>query len=168
MGKYISDVIGDDYKSWIDENKIIISSPTGSGKTSFVWNVLFPYAKAQNKSIVYFCNHVLLKRQVIQNAEAIREEEIIISEKERGADIFLHSDHTFISFPTNSLNVGNTPRLLFIRSKLRSLYLMKLIIFYMTLFSTTILIIGITIFVMSFSIKPVLHLRFFCQQLRMN
>lgn len=88
MGKYISDVIGDDYKSWIDENKIIISSPTGSGKTSFVWNVLFPYAKEQNKSIVYFCNRVLLKRQVIQNAEAIREEEIIISGKERGADIF--------------------------------------------------------------------------------
>ena len=60
----VSEVIGDDYKKWKDGDSVIISSPTGTGKTYFVLNVLVPYAKKLNKKILMFCNRVALYEQI--------------------------------------------------------------------------------------------------------
>ena len=34
--QYVSDLIGDEYKSWKEGDHVIIATPTGSGKTTFV------------------------------------------------------------------------------------------------------------------------------------
>ena len=46
---YVSDAIGNDYMNWKSGNDIIISFPTGTGKTYFVLNVLVPYASNEQK-----------------------------------------------------------------------------------------------------------------------
>ena len=61
---YVSDAIGNDYMNWKSGDDIIISFPTGTGKTYFVLNVLVPYAKKLNKKIVMFCNRVALYEQI--------------------------------------------------------------------------------------------------------
>lgn len=63
MSKYISEVIGENYKSWGSGDSILISSQTGSGKSSFVLHTLLPQAIAENKHIVYICNRRVLKEQ---------------------------------------------------------------------------------------------------------
>lgn len=54
--QYISDKIGDGYKTWEEGGMIFISSPTGSGKTFFILETLLPYARQQNKTILYLVN----------------------------------------------------------------------------------------------------------------
>ena len=69
---YVSDLIGDDYTTWQPKDKILISTQTGSGKTSFMIRVLLPYAVRHNKYIAYICNRKTLRDQ----AEAIIETQI--------------------------------------------------------------------------------------------
>lgn len=64
MYRHVSDAIGDDYKKWNKGDNVIISFPTGTGKTYFVLNVLVPYAKKLNKKIVMFCNRIALYEQI--------------------------------------------------------------------------------------------------------
>lgn len=45
--KYVKDFIGDEYLQWRDGDKIIITTPTGSGKTTFVVSELLKYAVEQ-------------------------------------------------------------------------------------------------------------------------
>ena len=73
---YVSDAIGNDYMNWKSGDNIIISFPTGTGKTYFVLNVLVPYAKKLNKKIVMFCNRVALYEQ-INNAISEEDKEYI-------------------------------------------------------------------------------------------
>lgn len=73
---YVSDAIGNDYMNWKSGDDIIISFPTGAGKTYFVLNVLVPYAKELNKKIVMFCNRVALYEQ-INNAIVEEDKEYI-------------------------------------------------------------------------------------------
>lgn len=61
--KYVSDLIGDEYKSWRNES-IFLDCGTGSGKTTFILNELAQYAKSQNKKILYLCNRKKLYEQV--------------------------------------------------------------------------------------------------------
>ena len=56
---YISDIIGQDYLNW-NNQYILISSHTGSGKTTFILNQLLPHAIKQNKYILYLCNNKVL------------------------------------------------------------------------------------------------------------
>lgn len=61
---FIGETIGDDYKEWQDGSTIFISSQTGSGKTTFILKELLPYAKEQNKRILYLVNRRVLKEQM--------------------------------------------------------------------------------------------------------
>lgn len=64
MKNYVDDMIGDDYKDWRNSENVLISSPTGSGKTHFILNTLLPFAKAENRTILYACNRKVLCKQI--------------------------------------------------------------------------------------------------------
>lgn len=61
---HVSEIIGEGFHEWKAGQKILITTPTGSGKTTFIFDVLLPYAESQNKQIIYFCNRVALTRQL--------------------------------------------------------------------------------------------------------
>ena len=60
---YISDIIGDTYQNWAEGDNILIATPTGSGKSTFILKCLLPYAAARQKHIVYICNRKALREQ---------------------------------------------------------------------------------------------------------
>lgn len=67
---YLSDIIGDAYKSWNNE-KVILDCGTGRGKTYFIINSLCLYAAEKNKSVLYLCNRIKLIEQIKNNVERI-------------------------------------------------------------------------------------------------
>lgn len=71
MKKYISDVIGDDYKKWRKGDIILIDAGTGSGKTTFIRDVIDPHV----------CMGLLVENRfetVEQNKEYLRKNEFSI------------------------------------------------------------------------------------------
>lgn len=66
--RFLSDIIGDDYKNWKAGQSVLACTSTGSGKTWFVVNRLLPYAKTQGKHVVYYCNRKFLNMQVQASA----------------------------------------------------------------------------------------------------
>jgi flagellar biosynthesis GTPase FlhF len=41
--KYLADQIGEEYKNWKDDDIVLITAPTGIGKTTFILKILLPY-----------------------------------------------------------------------------------------------------------------------------
>jgi len=62
MKQYVSEVIGDEYKKWKEGDSVIITTPTGSGKTSFVLSKLLQQA-VEDMHILYLCNRKVLSEQ---------------------------------------------------------------------------------------------------------
>ena len=62
--RYISDIIKDEFKQWTNHKPILISAPTGSGKTTFILKNLLPYVKEQGKYLVYFVNRDYSPRKI--------------------------------------------------------------------------------------------------------
>ena len=67
--KYVSDLIGDEYKSWTKEIIILIQAGTGTGKTSFVKTSLLQHCNQNNKKILYLANRLALKLQTQNDIE---------------------------------------------------------------------------------------------------
>lgn len=86
--KYVTDIIGDDYKNWRPSDKILISQGTGSGKTWFILKVLLKYAKEQGKHLVYLCNRKFLSQQVQAEAKKLLLNEV--GEDKDGLTDYLH------------------------------------------------------------------------------
>lgn len=63
MKRYVSERIGDDYLNWQVGENVLISTPTGLGKTTFVIEVLLRHAIRQGKHVVYYCNRRILNDQ---------------------------------------------------------------------------------------------------------
>lgn len=61
--KYFSDLIGDAYKTWSNEH-VILDGGTGTGKTTFIINVLAKSAKSEGKKMLYLCNRKKLLEQI--------------------------------------------------------------------------------------------------------
>lgn len=83
--EYISDKIGEDYKQWRPNSVIYIKSPTGSGKTSFIFDVLLKYAISENRKILYLVNREVLRKQLCQkinNIDLCRQAELATSIKD--------------------------------------------------------------------------------------
>lgn len=70
---YITNEIGDGYKKWGESDwgtkpeTIFISSPTGSGKTTFILNTFLPYWASKGKKLLYLVNRTILKEQLENN-----------------------------------------------------------------------------------------------------
>jgi hypothetical protein len=62
--KWVTDIIGEDYKTWKNGDIIKIECQTGTGKTWFIKNRLLPHAINQGKTILYIANRINLKRQM--------------------------------------------------------------------------------------------------------
>ena len=60
--KYLTDLIGDKYRKW-GNRKILISAPTGLGKTTFIVKILLPYLQSQGRKLLILCNRRLLRDQ---------------------------------------------------------------------------------------------------------
>lgn len=64
--KYISEVIGEDYKKWGPGTMVFIPTPTGSGKSHFILHTLLQHALTSNPfmRILYMVNRKTLKDQI--------------------------------------------------------------------------------------------------------
>lgn len=63
-GKFVKDEIGEEYKGWKAGDKILITAPTGSGKSSFALTELLKRAIQRDEYILYLVNRVVLKNQL--------------------------------------------------------------------------------------------------------
>lgn len=61
--KWVSDVIGEEWKTWNKGDIVKINAQTGTGKTHFIINVLLKKMNSWEK-LVYICNRIELKRQI--------------------------------------------------------------------------------------------------------
>ena len=59
----VSDIIGEDYKTWTNEECIFIEAGTDTGKSYFIKNILYEYCKENNKKILLLSNRDNLKQQ---------------------------------------------------------------------------------------------------------
>lgn len=60
--RYLTELIGDGYMEW-EGRKILISAPTGMGKTTFIIQQFLFYFRIKRKRILILCNRVLLRMQ---------------------------------------------------------------------------------------------------------
>jgi len=68
--KWVSDIVGDDYKKW-NKEFVVLDCGTGCGKSYFCINVLGTYAKENNKKILYLCNRRKLRQQIYDSVKKI-------------------------------------------------------------------------------------------------
>lgn len=67
MNEYVSDIISiADIQSWKKNDNILISAGTGQGKSSFVLNKLYHYAREQEEKILLLVPRVLIKEQFLR------------------------------------------------------------------------------------------------------
>lgn len=64
MKKYLSEIIGEEYKEWTDGHIIFLSAHTGAGKSTFILEHLVEYAAREGKRILYLVNRSILKKQI--------------------------------------------------------------------------------------------------------
>lgn len=65
--QYISEHIDLNINTWNQGSFVYINAPTGSGKTSFILDKILPFAKHNNRKILYICNRSALKEQIKLN-----------------------------------------------------------------------------------------------------
>ena len=62
--KYVSEIIGEEYKEWKKGDKILIKSPTGSGKSNFILEQIVNWCRCKNrKQLLILSNRTLLNKQ---------------------------------------------------------------------------------------------------------
>lgn len=64
MKQYVSEIVNQNYQKWKGHDVVFISSPTGSGKTTFVLNELLEYVASKKMKLLYLVNRTLLKAQI--------------------------------------------------------------------------------------------------------
>ena len=86
--RWLVNGIQEDYKNWLPRgveghqkaSRIFIESPTGTGKSSFVLNKLFPFAAENNYNVLYLTNRSALNQQmrntVAQKLESCKQKSI--------------------------------------------------------------------------------------------
>lgn len=51
--KYLADQIGEEYQNWKDDDIVLITAPTGIGKTTFILKILLPYIMQKGGRMLY-------------------------------------------------------------------------------------------------------------------
>lgn len=64
MNKYITDVIGNEYETWGQGDIVFITSPTGSGKSTFIFEIYLKWCIENKFKILYLVNRKILKLQL--------------------------------------------------------------------------------------------------------
>lgn len=111
--RWLVNGIQEDYKNWLPRgverhqkaSRIFIESPTGTGKSSFILDKLFPFAAESNYNILYLANRSALNQQ-IKNALA-RKLEVKGKIKKDEATFYLPGSFcclTVINYQAISLN----------------------------------------------------------------
>ena len=111
--RWLVNGIQEDYKNWLPRgverhqkaSRIFIESPTGTGKSSFVLDKLFPFAAENNYNVLYLANRSALNQQ-IKNALA-RKLEVKGKIKKDEATFYLPGSFcclTVINYQAISLN----------------------------------------------------------------
>lgn len=111
--RWLVNGIQEDYKNWLPRgverhqkaSRIFIESPTGTGKSSFILDKLFPFAAEKNYNILYLANRSALNQQ-IKNALA-RKLEVKGKIKKDEATFYLSGSFcclTVINYQAISLN----------------------------------------------------------------
>lgn len=68
FGEHVSDLISEDYREWKQGDVVFLSASTGLGKTYWVMNDLYEYARSCNKEVAVLLNRRILKDQVWEDA----------------------------------------------------------------------------------------------------
>ena len=63
---FITDIISETYKLWQLGTLVLISAPTGIGKTFFILNVLLPYAMENGVEILFISNRTMLNQELVR------------------------------------------------------------------------------------------------------
>ena len=111
--RWLVNGIEEDYKNWLPRgverhqkaSRIFIESPTGTGKSSFILDKLFPFAAESNYNVLYLANRSALNQQ-IKNAAA-RKLEVKGKIKKDEATFYLPGSFcclTVINYQAISLN----------------------------------------------------------------
>lgn len=72
--RYITDSIGSEYEKWTEESSVFLSSPTGSGKTTFILKTFLPYWASKGKKVLYLVNRTILKKQIEEEVNQLTRE----------------------------------------------------------------------------------------------
>ena len=62
-GKYVTDSIGDAYKDWKRGNPVFLDAPTGTRKTTFIYEKIIPHAIANGQNVLLISNRIALSLQ---------------------------------------------------------------------------------------------------------
>ena len=107
---YVTDMIGEEYLTWQNKDQIILATPTGSGKTTFVVSRLLKHAVSMGKHVVYYCN-----RRVLRDQFEIQSQNLI--SQVFGSDLGLAEDavkHLHIFTYQGAEDAGNYPHIHFL------------------------------------------------------
>ena len=76
--KRVSDIISvSDLESWTTDNIIIIKAGTGAGKSYFIKNILYAYARSQEKKILLLTHRSNCTDQFRMEIEAAKKSDVI-------------------------------------------------------------------------------------------
>lgn len=92
----ITDIVGDNYKTWERGTRVIFDAGTNSGKTYFVLNVLLPWALKKHRQILYLCNRSPLREQVRDDVFKLGMTETLVTYEDGFDEIVLENryEHT--------------------------------------------------------------------------
>lgn len=75
--KYLADQIGEEYQNWKDDDIVLITAPTGIGKTTFILKILLPYIMQKGGRMLYLVNRKVLKEQLQEELDDIKNEYLL-------------------------------------------------------------------------------------------
>ncbi len=79
--KYVSDEIGSEYLEWKKRDIILITAPTGTGKSHFILYTFLKRVIENNEKLIYFVNRRILRDQLIDELKRYVEMEMLTEYK---------------------------------------------------------------------------------------
>lgn len=112
--RYVTEFMGEELLQWKEGDKVVISTPTGSGKTTYVIQKLLKHAVSLKKHVVYYCNRKVLHDQFSMEAKKKIQETFLASEDlVKEAEDYLHiltyqSSELSRNYPTVAVKIEDS------------------------------------------------------------